>query len=38
MKIKKELYVKLPEVDAELEAIIDFGRGLSLPDTRELMQ
>ena len=37
-KIKKELYAKIPEVDAELEGFIDFARSLSLPVTLEIMQ
>ena len=36
--IKKELYGKYPEVDAEVEAFIFYARSLGSPVTRELMQ
>ena len=38
LTIKKELYGKYPEVDAEVEAFVSYARSSGLPVTRELMQ
>ena len=36
--VKKELYTKNPEFDAELEGFVAFSRSLGLPVTREFMR